>query len=343
MTADPYADVPHTAEFGPRGEPSINNARPVIDMRMVVDWGPVIERVNDPDYRPMSPDCGYDGTDLFYGPTAGGQGLINWVYGDSHSGKTRLVMACLVGEVLKGRSVGILAFEDSGDEEMLDLLHDLGLSNDQVRNHVYLVKPAASHGHWMALVGQLSVLHGIRMWALDAFTSSAGYERIDSNNQDQIATWVADVCHGIASTGASVIVIDHIAKEASNPWSPIGSVQKKNGVTGAMVRVHHTDGLQGWTKARSGGVLVSSVKDRGGWHAQREPLAIFRFDAERKIYALAPAAEARAAHAEAKRKPWDALAEYIAEHPHATQKEMALAMGKDQSTISRWRQQMGRS
>ena len=204
-----------------------------------------------------------DGKHILY------QGKIHWFQGEPGSMKSMLAQHAVVQVLAAGGDCLYLDYES----EALDVvgrLVDMGATPDQLRAHFTYVHPEGGthmspgdHEAFLATVAS-------KPWALcvlDGTTDSIAFEGLDANSGADISTWLSAIPRRLQKTGATVVVIDHVAKaaEGRGRWA-IGSGHKLAGLDGVSFTLTTLVPL---AKAvgkpeHTGKALVTVNKDRGG-------------------------------------------------------------------------------
>jgi AAA domain len=190
-------------------------------------------------------------------------GLVHSFHGESESGKSLIIQIECVYLVNNGQKVLYVDFE-SDAESVVNRLVEFGADAAAVaRNFRYVqpeVRPDSGEERraWEEILSDsyaLAVIDGVTD-ALSIF----GCSTIDN---DELAGWIRTVPKQIAAhTGAAVVLVDHVTKDAStrNRWA-IGGQAKMAGLTGAAYTVEVTAPLG---RGLRGEVLLRIGKDRPG-------------------------------------------------------------------------------
>jgi len=198
----------------------------------VSSWAPVdLESFIDGTYTPLEPTLfpRSDGVFLFY------PGLVHSVHGESESGKSFLLQAETVRAITAGLPVLYLDFETSGAEVTGRLLA-LGAAPSDIRAHFTYVRPEVSITAGPDLDAYRQLLS--RPYALaiiDGVTDALGVwsgGKAKSIDNDEVSAFLRKFPKKLAAlTGAAVVLIDHVTKDADTRGrSAIGAVAKTNAV-----------------------------------------------------------------------------------------------------------------
>ncbi len=237
-----------------------------------------------------------DGEHLFY------RGKVHSLHGESESGKTWLALCGVAECLLAGEPVLYLDFEDSakgiGSRLML-----LGVPREVVINPELFpyVRPEtglATERERAAFKALLSQSYSLVI--VDGVTESMGLFGLVGKDNDQVATWQRELPNAIArSTGAAVVCIDHVTKDAdSRGRFAVGGQQKMAGLSGAAFIVEpdapFARGLAGEATVRVGKDRPGYLRAIGGdWRKsdRTQEIAVFRLDSTdpmRTVWAVDP-------------------------------------------------------
>lgn len=199
-----------------------------------------------------------DGQGLFY------KGKVNTLMGDPESGKT-LIAACIAADVLAaGGSVLWLDLDHNGGADMVLLLQGFGvhtsvlmdrarfrLASEVLGDREDVLRAVADAAKWgpdyvvIDSVGELLPLFGASSDSADDFTLV--------NRQ---------VASRLATQGACVVTIDHLAKgHDSRAYGASGTMAKKRAANGAYYEVQN---VITFTPSNGGRADLRIVKDRPG-------------------------------------------------------------------------------
>ena len=241
------------------------------------------------------------GLGLFY------VGQVNWLYGDSGTGKTWIAAAMGVEELRRGGVVLWADYENPDPGLFRERMDALGVDRRWIEQG-RLLRWHPTDGMDGSNVHELTAFireHGVTLAVLDSLGEAFGLAGVDESAESQTAPWLTKVLRqGITdATGATVLVLDHTTIEGPSRLHPSGSKRKKAATTGAMflieqVRAHPFGrGQRGWA-------TLTTAKDRHGHYRHGEPAATFVLDCTEERYkwevrSTAPRSERdRAAHQE---------------------------------------------
>lgn len=199
-------------------------------------------------------------------PTIGGlayAGLRHVFFGEPEAVKTWGAAALAVEEVAAGNNIVYIDAEN-GAREMRERFLALGLSEDDLDRIAYiepsvpLTKDAAILADVEQMLGKLRPT----LVVLDSFDALLELHGLDPNSTIEVSRFYRTVVDPLRTTGAAVVVLDHVSKDkqARGRWA-IGS-QRKIGLAEVALgfELVHPFG-----RGRTGLARVVTHKDRRGW------------------------------------------------------------------------------
>ena len=204
-----------------------------------------------------------DGHSILYG------GQVNSLFGEAESGKTFIVLAA-IEEVAKANSrAAFIDIDHNGVEATVSRLLALGVSVD------YLADPNRFR-YWAPEDKDdlLNLVAFLRVWrpvvvAVDSVGELLPLMRLNSNSPDDFTTAHAEVLKPLATAGAAVVIIDHLAKNTdSKAQGPTGTAAKRRAVGGVSIRVTIKEQF---VPGKGGSAWLSVNKDRHGGLRQHCP------------------------------------------------------------------------
>lgn len=199
-----------------------------------------------------------DGQGLFY------RGKVNTLMGDPESGKT-LIAACIAADVLAaGGRVLWLDLDHNGGSDMVLLLQGFGVHTSVLMNRARF--RLASE----VLDGQEDVLRAVAdaaKWGPDYVVIDSVGELLplfgaSSDSADDFTSVNRKVAARLATQGACVVTIDHLAKgHDSRAYGASGTMAKKRAANGAYYEVQN---VITFTPSNGGRADLRIVKDRPG-------------------------------------------------------------------------------
>lgn len=199
-----------------------------------------------------------DGKFLLY------RGRVHSFHGESESGKSLIVQAQAAEILTSGGRVAYIDYE-SDASAVVGRLIELGVPVEAIRDRFVYIHPETSptkreaeREAWTALLSQrfdLAVIDGV--------TDALGTVGAKSNDNDEIAAWCRNIARRIArNTGAAVVLIDHVTKDAeSRGRFALGGQAKMNALDGAAYVVEVLEALG---RGLKGAVSLRIAKDRPG-------------------------------------------------------------------------------
>jgi len=197
-----------------------------------------------------------DGTCLFY------KGLTHSIYGESESGKSWVAQMAAAECLMKDLKVVYIDFESSA-AVVVAHLKILGVPNEKILQYFTYIGPEhardANDPYWNDLLeegrAELVVIDGLT----EALTMWGG----ETNNNDGVTRWMRMFPRTVArESGAAVILIDHVTKNADNVGRfAIGAQAKLSALDGAGYLLEPIDGI---APGKIGHLSLKVTKDRPG-------------------------------------------------------------------------------
>lgn len=200
-----------------------------------------------------------DGARLFY------RAKVHSVHGESESGKSWLVQCAAAELLLLGEPVLYVDFEDEAGA-VAERLIRLGVPVEIVENPVLFAyvrpeAPPSTKFERAAFEGLLSTPYSLAV--VDGVTDSMGMFGLSTKDADDVARWHRELPKAIArSTGAAVVLVDHVSKDTNTRSRfALGSQHKMAGLSGAAYVVEME---QPFAVGQAGTASVRVAKDRPG-------------------------------------------------------------------------------
>lgn len=201
--------------------------------------------------KPREPRVGFwfGGRGIFY------YGCVNDVHGESESGKSWFVLGVVAQELIEGRTVTYVDFEDDGGSVYGRLLL-LDVPEETLRGDRFRYHPPngpmtdAEKERFMASATDSDTV------VFDGVTEAMSLEGLNPRDEADVAAWHAKYTKGLAHEGKCVIVIDHVPHEGDRA---IGSQHKKACITGVSYMVVAKEPIASGAR---GAVAISVEKDR---------------------------------------------------------------------------------
>lgn len=224
-------------------------------------WQPVdLALILSGDHEPITPTLfpRSDGVCLLY------PGLTHSFHGESESGKSLLAQIEAVRILEDGGRVLYIDFESDAASVVMRLEEFGAARANIVERFTYLnpeVKPDTSR-ELHAWIDVLAAPYDLAV--IDGVTDALGIWGCSIQDNDDIAAWTRDLPAKIArKTGAAVVMIDHVTKNADTRGRfAIGGQAKLAGLTGAGYTVEANPPLG---RGRVGTIIVRVGKDRPGF------------------------------------------------------------------------------
>ncbi|MCL4368328.1 MAG: AAA family ATPase [Actinobacteria bacterium] len=177
-------------------------------------WQPVdLSDVLSGSWVPPEPVVGQrsDGVGLFY------PGKVHTVSSESEAGKTWLLLSACVDELLAGRHVLYLDFEDD-EGGVTQRLLGLQVTADVILERFHYVRPTEALGAGIHLddLRHLLDAHSPSLAVLDGVTEAMTLHGMDPLSNKDIAMFGRMLPRRIADLGPAVVCLDHVVKSAES-------------------------------------------------------------------------------------------------------------------------------
>lgn len=224
-------------------------------------WRPVdLEPILTGSYTPETPQLypRSDGIALVY------PGRVHSFHGESESGKSLVVQAEAARLVRDGSDVLYIDFE-SDAAAVVGRLIDMGVTPDQIRAHFTYLRPdndPRKFPHEREEFARVAA-NSYALAVIDGMTDALGTFGAGTTDNDEIAAFMRSFPRLLAvRTGAAVIIIDHVTKDAdSRGRFALGGQAKMNALDGSAYVVEVVDALG---RGLRGSVALRVAKDRPG-------------------------------------------------------------------------------
>lgn len=208
-------------------------------------------QVPTPNVLPFSEDfC------LFYSSS------FNLIYGDTESGKTWLCLAAVTSTLNEGGRATIIDLDHNGAPALVGNLIKLGADIETLEDPTQfrLAEPGDRLELKEVVQDQLVVMPDVVV--LDSLGEVLPLFHANSNSADDFTTVHAEVIKPLTRNGASVLVVDHLAKNAdSRSFGPTGTGAKMRAADGLALRV---TAERQFTPGEGGKAKLQVDKDRYG-------------------------------------------------------------------------------
>lgn len=124
-------------------------------------------------------------------------------------------------------------------------------------------------------------MYGAELVVIDGVNEAMAAASLDPNKNAEVARWYMTIPRLATEAGATLLTIDHVAKDPQNPRGAVGGAHKIAAIDGAAYRV---EAAVPFGRGSSGIVKLRLEKDRPGWirgsHPGKSPVvAEVAFDA----------------------------------------------------------------
>lgn len=197
-----------------------------------------------------------DGHHLFYA------GKVNGLLGESESGKSWILLAAAVQLIEAGHPVLYLDFEDTAASVVARLLA-MGAKPADIVDLLHYIAPDESL-HPAAALDLAGVLEGTtyRLIGLDGVNAAMTLLGLDLQSNTDATKFAQKLLKPLAATGAAVVTVDHVGKNAElRGKGGIGAQAKRAMVTGAAYTV---EVLSPFGRGQTGKLKLTVDKDRPG-------------------------------------------------------------------------------
>jgi hypothetical protein len=175
------------------------------------------------------------------------------------SGKSWLGVACVAAELLAGRYVVYIHFEEADPSDTIERLLALGIPATLIQSKLRFVgpeRPATPFALAMLLdpVPSLVVLDGVN--------EGMALHNNEIREEGGVAAFRRRLVKPFTAAGAAVLSLDHVVKDPERrSRGPIGSVHKGNALTGSLIVLENVEPFGRGQRGRS---HVYVTKDRPG-------------------------------------------------------------------------------
>jgi hypothetical protein len=186
---------------------------------------------------------------------------VNGVSGEPGLGKSWLGVAAALTMLRRGGSVIVVDFEDVA-RTWATRLRSLGAEAATLADLVYLRgagPPSEPDLQWLP---RLAGVAPDMLVVIDSMAEAMAASGLDENLAGDVTSWHQGFARPLADAGATVLVIDHVPKDASSRgrWAR-GSGAKLAAITGAAFTF---DVSEPFSRERSGRGTLTVAKDRHG-------------------------------------------------------------------------------
>ena len=196
-----------------------------------------------------------DGRSLFY------PGRTHSVASEPEAGKTWLALLACSQEILAGRNVVYVDFEDDA-AGIVGRLRCMGCSDENIRKHFSYLRPSEPIEHQAEDFFARVVDTQPSLVVIDGVTEAMVNEGLSLISNDDVAEFHSRLARPLADCGAAVVSLDHVVKKRQDQArTAIGGIHKLAAISGAAYKL---EGGEPFAVGRTGRSHLSVTKDRPG-------------------------------------------------------------------------------
>ncbi|MFF0876855.1 AAA family ATPase [Micromonospora aurantiaca (nom. illeg.)] len=263
-----WSDIPDFADDPPDGGYRLPDsvAPPPQDQPPADDepdsWEPVpLRPYLDGTHKPIVPSLGIarsDGLRMIY------PGKEHTIVGEMESGKSWFAAACAVAEILAGRHVVYVHFEEAIPAGTTDRLIALGLRPDVIEEQFHFYAPARPARP--EDVARMIERHRPSLMVADGVNEAMALHRQAINDVDGAAEFRRRLIKPFLRAGAATLAGDHVVKDQDGRGRyALGSIHKGNALDGAQFLIRNKEPFG---RGRRGYSHLFVAKDRPGYLRQ---------------------------------------------------------------------------
>lgn len=202
-------------------------------------------------------------------------GRVNGIAGESGAGKGWLALTIGLEQMVLGRDVYYIDFEDSPALALLRLVRVLGAAPALIRGQFHYVHPSRHDDDAIrSLVERVASTPGALV-VIDSTGESIAAAGWNQNHDEDVAAWFQSLAHPLADDGgATVLLLDHLVKSEDGGLWPIGSQRKRAAITGTQLVA---DVIDPFSETKNGAVALKVAKDRHGAREARSVASYVQF------------------------------------------------------------------
>lgn len=187
---------------------------------------------------------------------------FNLIFGDTESGKTWLCLAAVASVLNDGGRATIIDLDHNGAHALIGNLIKLGVDPETLQDPTQFRLSEPADRLDLQEVVQDQLVFNPDVVILDSLGEILPLFRANSNSADDFTTVHAEVIKPLTRNGASVLVVDHLAKNAdSRAFGPTGTAAKTRAADGIAIRV---TAERQFTPGGGGSAKLQVHKDRYG-------------------------------------------------------------------------------
>ena len=188
-------------------------------------------------------------------------GRVNGLIGESESGKTWLALLAVCQELDAGHHVLYVDPEDTAPG-VIDRLRALGATDEQLATQLAYINPDEPLS--TIPLADFREISAARPWSLvvvDGVNAAMTLLGLEMNDNTDATRFAQAVLRPLTSTGAAVVVVDHLPKNNGESKGGIGAQAKRAMMTGCSIRVVVTNPFG---RGLTGELALTIDKDRPG-------------------------------------------------------------------------------
>jgi hypothetical protein len=188
-------------------------------------------------------------------------GKVNGLIGESESGKTWVALLAIAQALKAGERVGMLDFEDSVSG-IVGRLRTLGVDDEALDERFNYASPDESLGLAQSRDLSESLLHNFTLIVVDGVNAAMTQLDYDLNSNTDATLFATKLLRPLAKTGACVITVDHVPKNAdARGKGGIGAQAKRAMMDGCALAV---EVVRPFGVGQDGVLRLKVDKDRPG-------------------------------------------------------------------------------
>jgi AAA domain len=187
-------------------------------------------------------------------------GKRNEIHGPTESAKSWIALIAVLEVLRRGGVAVFIDWEDSPRSVVARLLA-LGATAEEIVERFRYVQPMEPLTSATEVDLRLE-FEGAGIVVIDAANEAMASAGLDPNKNVDVAVWYSKIPSFATRAGATVLVIDHVAKDPTAQRGAVGGAHKINVLDGASYRA---DAIVPFGRGSSGSVRLRLKKDRQGF------------------------------------------------------------------------------
>lgn len=227
-----------------------------------------------------------------------GQGLIyknqvNWIHGDSGSGKTWVALIAAVECIQNAQHIIWVNYEDPTPQGTIERLRSLGLTDTQLRTQFHYIDP--QHVGLIELTPHLIEKAGAlnpTLIVIENAGEALGADGVDENSSLEVSQWNKKTLWKMREENIGVLISDHNTKANQLPLTPAGTLRKLASTSGMGIYV---EAIKHPSRTESGALRLTCSKDGCGTFRKGDAIAEITLTPEgtsRRVEVRTPSPEA---------------------------------------------------